>query len=182
MTQSFDYKKCLIDNLKEEIKRDVNSGIEKTHNQYLDSALKDLKHLMQKANKWEGYKVWNSDDIKGIIRIWLEMEPEILCAIEKLLKEFKLKKITKEIQAVSAQVAIKSAMNEAGLQYQFIAQTHRAKVLVKITKNRALTMYIPYKKLLDQLPQIIDSLKVIRKELEGLGNNITINKAYGNWE
>ena len=77
-----------------------------------------------------------------------------------------------------------AAMKEAGLKHQFTAQTHRAKVSVLITDNRALTTYISYKKLYDQLPNVIESLKIIRHELKSLGSLVTINKAYNvlDWE
>ena len=75
-------------------------------------------------------------------------------------------------------------MKEAGLKHQFTAQTHRAKVSVLITDNRALTTYISYKKLYEQLPRLIESLKVIMHELESLGSLVSINKAYNtfDWE
>lgn len=182
--ENIDYKKRIIANLKDDIKLDVNSGIEKTVSHYLDAGLKHLKHSIQMVNKWERHKPWSSEDRNMVAHLWLEMEPDVLTAIERHLQEFKQKRMVKEIQTISAKFAIKEAMNEAGLKYQFIGQVHRAKILVLITKNRSLTVYIPYKKLLEQLPRVIESLKVIRQELEVLGNNVSINKAYNtfDWE
>ena len=89
--------------------------------------------------------------------------------------------MTKDIKASSAKAVIDAAMKEAGLKYRYTGQTHRAKLSVLITKDRCLTLYIAYSKLNDQLPRIIQSLKVIKGELEVLGSSITINKTQGSW-
>lgn len=168
----------IIRSLKEAIKYDIAAGIDRPMNEYLDRALEDLKRRFQMVNKWSRYKPWTAEDRKEVIDIWHDIKPEILSAIEKNLYEFKQKKLTMEIKVATARAAIKAAMHEAGLKHHFIGQTHRAKVSVILTPNRALTFYVSYKKLYDQLPRIIESLKLIRQELEHLGNNVSINKVY----
>ena len=51
----------------------------------------------------------------------------------------------------------------------------------KMTKDRCLTVYIAYSKLNEKLPRIINSLKVIKGELDAIGSSLTINKAQGSW-
>ena len=79
---------------------------------------------------------------------------------------------------------IKSAMREADLKFQYNGQTHRAKVSVLIASNRAITLYIPYKRINEYLPQVMESLNLIKKGMETLDNNTTIDRAYntGQWE
>lgn len=130
------------------------------------------------------YALLKPDTTRDIVVVWEEIKPEVIETIEKFLKDFRHKKLTKEIKAATAKAAIAAAMKEAGLKHQFTAQTHRAKVSVLITDNRALTTYISYKKLYDQLPSVIESLKIIRHELKSLGSLVTINKVYNvlDWE
>jgi hypothetical protein len=89
--------------------------------------------------------------------------------------------MTKDIKSSSAKAVIAAAMKDAGLKYRYSGQTHRAKLSVLITKDRYLTVYIAYSKLNEQLPRIINSLKVIKGELDAIGSSITINKAQGSW-
>lgn len=174
----------IIKNLKIEIKNDVSLGMEKSQAEYLDRALDDLKQRYKFMYKWNIYKPWSKEFGEDLTRIWMDIKPEVLEAIEKFLMDFKHRKLTKEIKAATAKAAIGAAMKEAGLKHQITPQTHRAKVSVLITSNRALTSYISYKKLYEQLPSLIESLKVIMHELESLGSLVTINKAYNtfDWE
>lgn len=178
------YTEGLAETLKTTIKSDVNSGIEKSQMQYLDWALETLKRRFQAINKWSRFQAWTLRDSKEVTEVWLEIQPEIQKTIEHLIHEYRQKKLAKEINATSAKAAIREAMKEAGLKHKFTGQTYRAKVSVLISQNRALTIYISYKKLQEQLPHIIEALKLIRHELEVLGNNATFTKAYdsGEWE
>ena len=47
-----------------------------------------------------------------------------------------------------------------------------------MNKGRGLLFYIPYKKLHEQLPKIMESLKIIRQELETFGNNASVIRTY----
>ena len=172
------YSSTLIENLKVFIKYDIEAGIDRPIKEYLDRALISLKKHYQIVNKRGDYQTWCQENLNEVIGMWMKMQPEVLAAIDKYLKEFKLKKLTKEINATSAKIVIQEAMEEAGLKHQFTAQMHRAKVSVLLTRNKALTIYISYKKLHKDLPRIMESLKLIRKELETFGNNISINKVY----
>lgn len=172
------YMDVIVKDVKEVIKFDIGAGIDRPMNHYLDRALENLKRRFQMSHKWSRYKAWSAESRKEVTDTWIEIQPEVLSAIEKYIYEFKQKKLTKEIKSATAKAAIKAAMEEAGLKHHFTGQTHRAKVSVLLTSNKALTIYISYKKLYEQLPRIIESLKLIRQELEHLGANTSINKVY----
>lgn len=178
------YTEGINDHLKILIKEDVNSGIDRPVTSYLQCAMETLKRRFQAMNKWSRYQPWSSESTAEITKLWFRLEPELVAVIEKHLQEFKCKKLTKDIKATAAKAAIKAAMREAGLKYQFTGQTHRAKVSVLLAKRQVLTFYVSYKKLNEQLPQIINSLKLIKQELECLGNNVSINNKVNNavWE
>lgn len=184
MVENQDYINSIVKGLKEIIKNDVNTGIEKPYTEYCNWSLEHLKKHYKIVHKWSNHKQWMLDSRTDVSQIWAEIKPAILSAIERFQKEYKHKKLTKEIQSTSARVIVKEAMKEAGFKHNFIGQTYRVKVTVLITHNRTLTVYIPYKKLIDCLPTIIESIKNIRKELESLGSNVSINKAYyiQDWE
>ena len=172
------YKEKIIEDLKASIRYDVNSGIDRPCSEYLDRALENLKGRYQAAHKRSRYHTWTIGSGREVVEIWMKIQPEILSAIEKYLQECKHKKLTKEIKMATARAAIKAAMQEAGLKHQFTGQTYRAKVSVLITHNRALTIYISYKKMHEQLPRVIESLKLICQEIDCLGKDVFINKAY----
>lgn len=69
-------------------------------------------------------------------------------------------------------------MQEAGLKHQFTGQTYRARVSVLITQSRAITIYISYMKMHEQLQRIVESLKLICQEIDYLGKDVFISKAY----
>ena len=178
------YTEGINDHIKTLIKQDVNSGIDRPVTAYLQCALETLKRRYQAMNKWGRYQPWSSESTAKITKLWGELEPELTACIDKHLHEFKHKKLTKDIKATTAKAAIRAAMQEAGIKHQFVGQTHRAKVSVLLTENKALTFYVSYKNLNEQLPPIIKSLKLIKQELACLGNNISINKVYNiaEWE
>ena len=177
------YIEGISGSLKGMIKADVNHGNERSQMEYLDWAHDNLKRRYQIVNKWSRFKAWTLEDRKDVTRVWMEIKPEIMKAIEEFLHDFRHKKLTKEIKATTAKAAIKAAMQEAGLRHRFSGQTHRAKISVLLTHNRALTFYISYKKLHEQLPLAVESLKRIRQELDSLGGDVSINKALntGEW-
>ena len=172
------YVERVTANVKTIIKHDVNSGFDRTPADYLDMALENLKLCYKMEHRMGLYTTWSMNSSKKLCEIWVEMQPEVLTAIEKYLQDFKHKKLTKDIKATSARVVIRNAMQDEGLKHHFTGQTHRAKVSVLLTPNKAATFYISYKKLNEQLPQVIDSIKIIREELQHLGNNFSINKVY----
>jgi hypothetical protein len=112
------------------------------------------------------------------------MKPDLIAAIEDYIKDRRSRKMTKEIKSASAYAMIKAAMREADLRFQYCGQTYRARVSVLVTPKSALTLYISYKKINEQLPKVMESLKLIKKGMEVLGDNTSLSKAYntGQWE
>ena len=176
-----DYVLRIISTLKDVLKNEVSSGTDKGEAYYLSMCLDLLKRLYQMDRKWSRFHAWSYESTEEVSHIWNTIQPELAEFIEGHLKQLRSKKMTKDIKASSAKAVIDAALKEAGLKYRYTGQTHRAKLSVLITKDRCLTLYIAYSKLNDQLPRIIQSLKVIKGELEVLGSSITINKAQGSW-
>lgn len=172
------YAEGIINEIKTMIKYDVNAGIDRSVAEYQDCALGIMKRRYQVTQKWSRYQAWPIEGRKDVMKIWQDIQPKVLSAIEKYLQDFRHRKLTRDIKATTARAAIKAAMQEAGMKHHFTGQTHRAKVSVLITNNRALTFYISYKKLHEQLPRAMESLKLIRQELEYLGSNLSVNKVY----
>ena len=176
-----DYVLRIISTLKDVLKNEVSSGTDKGEAYYLSMCLDLLKRLYQMDRKWSRFHAWSYESTEEVSHIWNTIQPELAEFIEGHLKQLRSKKMTKDIKASSAKAVIDAALKEAGLKYRYTGQTHRAKLSVLITKDRCLTVYIAYSKLNEQLPHIIQSLKVIKGELEVLGSSITINKAQGSW-
>ena len=176
-----DYVLRIISTLKDVLKNEVSSGTDKGEAYYLSMCLDLLKRLYQMDRKWSRFHAWSYESTEEVSHIWNTIQPELAEFIEGHLKQLRSKKMTKDINTSSAKAVIDDAMKEAGLKYRYTGQTHRAKLSVLITKDRCLTVYIAYSKLNEQLPRIIQSLKVIKGELEVLGSSITINKAQGSW-
>ena len=176
-----DYVLRIISTLKDVLKNEVSSGTDKGEAYYLSMCLDLLKRLYQMDRKWSRFHAWSYESTEEVSHIWNTIQPELAEFIEGHLKQLRSKKMTKDIKASSAKAVIDAALKEAGLKYRYTGQTHRAKLSVLITKDRCLTVYIAYSKLNEQLPRIIQSLKVIKGELEVLGSSITINKAQGSW-
>ena len=176
-----DYVLRIISTIKDVLKNEVSSGTDKGEAHYLSMCLDLLKRLYQMDRKWSRFHAWSYESTEEVSHIWNTIQPELAEFIEGHLKQLRSKKMTKDIKASSAKAVIDAALKEAGLKYRYTGQTHRAKLSVLITKDRCLTLYIAYNKLNDQLPRIIQSLKVIKGELEVHGSSITINKAQGSW-
>ena len=184
MEENKTYMDSIITGLKELIKYDVTAGIEKPYTEYMDWAHEDVKRHYRYLRKWSSAKYLTYDNKIETTRIWNEIKSDVLSQIETILHDVKHRRLTKEIKATTAKAVIKAAMKEAGLKHNFVGQTYRAKVSVMITHNRMLTVYISYKTLNESLPQVIESIKKIRSELESLGSNVSINKSYyiEDWE
>ena len=176
-----DYVLRIISTIKDVLKNEVSSGTDKGEAHYLSMCLDLLKRLYQMDRKWSRFHAWSYESTEEVSHIWNTIQPELAEFIEGHLKQLRSKKMTKDIKASSAKAVIDAALKEAGLKYRYTGQTHRARLSVLITKDRCLTVYIAYSKLNEQLPRIIQSLKVIKGELEVLGSSITINKAQGSW-
>ena len=175
------YKVRLIKSIKDVIKNEVSSGNDKGEAHYLSLCLDLLKRFYQMDRKWSRFHAWSYESTEEVAHIWNTIQPELSEFIQDYLKQLRHKKMTKDIKSSSAKAVIAAAMKDAGLKYRYSGQTHRAKLSVLITKDRYLTVYIAYSKLNEQLPRIINSLKVIKGELDAIGSSITINKAQGSW-
>lgn len=177
------YMESILQSLKSIIKTDVDSGLEKSVSHYLDRALTQLKQEYKNGKSWSRFNVWPSENVKDVVQIWESIKPEVLEGINGYLKQYRSQKMTREIRATSAQAVIAEAMKDAGLKHKFIAQVHRAKVLVLIGGNSCITFYVLYSRLMQDLPRIIDSLKIINEQVENIGSKVLFAKAYGydNW-
>ena len=177
------YLESILQSLKSIIKTDVDSGLEKSVSHYLDRALTQLKQEYKNGKSWSRFNVWPSENVKDVVQIWESIKPEVLEGINGYLKHYRSQKMTREIRATSAQAVIAEAMKDAGLKHKFIAQVHRAKVLVLIGGNSCITFHVLYSRLMQDLPRIIDSLKIINEQVENIGSKVLFAKAYGydNW-
>ena len=177
------YLESILQSQKSIIKTDVDSGLEKSVSHYLDRALTQLKQEYKNGKSWSRFSVWPSENVKDVVQIWESIKPEVLEGINGYLKQYRSQKMTREIRATSAQAVIAEAMKDAGLKHKFIAQVHRAKVLVLIGGNSCITFHVLYSRLMQDLPRIIDSLKIINEQVENIGSKILFAKAYGydNW-
>lgn len=177
------YLESILQSLKSIIKTDVDSGLEKSVSHYLDRALTQLKQEYKNGKSWSRFNVWPSENVKDVVQIWESIKLEVLEGINGYLKQYRSQKMTREIRATSAQAVIAEAMKEAGLKHKFIAQVHRAKVLVLIGGNSCITFHVLYSRLMQDLPRIIDSLKIINEQVENIGSKVLFAKAYGydNW-
>ena len=164
--------------LKPVIKNDVEAGQNRSFNQYLDRALEVVKNRYKGQNNMGSFGFWTGHNKREIVMLWEEITPQVLAMIEGWLRDFRSKKMMKEIKMASAKALVKEAMEQAGLDYKFEGQTYRAKISVLLAPGRALTMYIAYSKINEQLEGVVKSLKVIIGELENLGKNFSINKVY----
>lgn len=177
------YMESILQSQKSIIKTDVDSGLEKSVSHYLDRALTQLKQEYKNGKSWSRFSVWPSENVKDVVHIWESIKPEVLEGINGYLKQYRSQKMTREIRATSAQAVIAEAMKDAGLKHKFIAQVHRAKVLVLIGGNSCITFHVLYSRLMQDLPRIIDSLKIINEQVENIGSKVLFAKAYGydNW-
>ena len=177
------YLESILQSLKSIIKTDVDSGLEKSVSHYLDRALTQLKQEYKNGKSWSCFNVWPSENVKDVVQRWESIKPEVLEGINGYLKQYRSQKMTREIRATSAQAVIAEAMKDAGLKHKFIAQVHRAKVLVLIGGNSCITFHVLYSRLMQDLPRIIDSLKIINEQVENIGSKVLFAKAYGynNW-
>ena len=172
------YINAVADALKPVIKNDVTAGYNRPYNLYLDRALEIVKNRYKDVNKMGSFGFWSAHNKREIIQLWEELTPEIAAMIEETLKQSRSKNMMKQIKVASAQALVKEAMEQAGLNYKFEGQMYRAKISVLLAPGRALTVYIAYSKINEQLAGVVESLKLIVDEVQKLGKNISINKVY----
>lgn len=178
-----EYIDKLLKVLKDNIRYDISIGHERSLNEYLGMGMEIFKRTYRQDKNLTRSRIWSRENTAEITMFWMDIKQDLTKGVEMYIQNIKHRKLTKEINSTTAKATIKVAMQEAGLKHQFVGQTYRAKVSVLIGKNRSLTFYIPYSKMNEKLPQIIESLKLIQNEMREIGDNVTLNKVYpgGDW-
>ena len=69
-------------------------------------------------------------------------------------------------------------MKNTELEFIFMAQKFRAKVEVKISPKSKVTFFVSYKKVFDELDNLIESAKSIKENMEKLGSTATIKRIF----
>ena len=174
-----DYLKSVKKHLDACIRNNVKSGTEMSESKYLEKALAYTKMLYKddphrRTSKQRHF--WSHSELSGIKEIWESIRPEIEEHIQKSIIKYRSRKMVTEINALTAEALIDAAMKEAGLKHLFEPQTYRAKVRVKITDKSKIIIYLNYKKIHEQLPKAIESLKVLVSTLESMNYGTTIQK------
>lgn len=167
--------------LKDIIKNDVSSGNAKGEAHYLAIGLNHLKVLYKRKQQRNRFQVWDWESTEEIAHIWDCIMPEMTAFIQATLKFYRHRKLTRDIRSASAKAVIDAAMKEAGLRHRYTGQVYRAKISVLVSKDRCITLSVAYSKLNEELPHIVQSLLLIKRELDALGDRVSINKAQGVW-
>jgi hypothetical protein len=176
-----EYLDKVSSSLKEVIRNEVSSGNDKGETHYLSMGQELFERLYEMDRKWSPLRIGKHISPEEITNIWEIIESPLTAKIQEYLKLYRHRKMSQDIKSAGAKVIIDAAMKEAGLRHHFTGQAHRAKISVLITKNRCITLYIPYGRLTDELPGIIESLKTIKGEMAKLGTEASIDKAQGIW-
>ena len=183
------YLQELKKKLSDDIRKHVNSGMNVPEENYMTNALQDLKRnykggrLLEDGTFLQRFTSWKSDDQESVTKIWNEISPEVAKHISERIKFYRSRRMVIEINQLSAKARISELMDEAGLKYLIIPQTHRAKVAVKISSNNKLIFYLNYKKMNKELPRVVEAAKSMIILMESLGSNASVQKMmpYENW-
>ena len=177
--ETADYLKKVKKHIDETIREHIKAGTEVPESKYMDIALLHTKALykIESEKKTSQRKfLWNRDDLSGIMALWEGMRPELEKHIPESLMKYRSRKMVTEINAVSAEALVSSAMKEAGFKYVFYPQTYRAKVFVKVNDRNKVVIYLNYKKIGTELPKAMEGIKELVSALEKLGPNTSIQK------
>lgn len=182
------YLQALKKKLSDEIRKNVNSGRNIPEHHYMDHALMELKGLYKSRLQRDGALLerlipWKSEDLDKITKLWNDISPEVQKHISERIKHYRSRRIAVEINQLTAKVRISESMDEAGLKYIIIPQTHRAKVAVKISSNNKLIFYLNYKKMNEELHRVVEAAKSMISLMESLGSSASVQKMmpYENW-
>lgn len=169
--------------LEEIIRSNVKSESVRSESAYLDMGLKYVKKLFMAKPGRRGTFVWKPYDLKSLNDIWMAMKPDLEKAISDAIHRYRKRKMVTEINAISGEALVNAAMTEAGLTYSYTAQMYRAKIEVRLSDKNALTFYLGYKKIGEELPKAISAAKSMIEILETFGPGTSIRKTYGleNW-
>lgn len=181
-----EYQEKIQKYLEQEIKDDLKAGKDTSESIWMERALQHLKHLYSGVpGWWSGSRtfVWKDKDIRTVTGIWQKVNPQVQTLIPEIIRKYKTKMMVTEINALTAQALISSAMEEAGLHYYFIPQTHRAKVLVRINDRNKMVFYVSYKRIREELPGRVAAAKSMVSLMNSLGKGASVQKlmAYENW-
>ena len=177
--ETAEYLKNVRKHIEERIRENVKQGIEVSESDYLDQALSYTKTLYKSVTEKRTSKMmyfWRSSDLEDVMAIWNSIRPELEKCIPKAIMNYRSRRMVSEINAVSAEAMVSAAMKEAGLKHLFEAQLYRAKVRVQITEKSKIVIYLNYKKINDELPKAIESLKRLVAILDEMGAGTSIQK------
>ena len=164
--------------IRNDIKTDMKNNTNKTERHYLSECLEYLNRL---HNGWDPSSGWfyggrgKNDEAYAL---WVDAKQELTDTITSAIKACKAKQMQMNINAVTAKVIISNKMKAAGLEFIFTAQQYRAKLEVKISPKSKLTFFVSYKKVFDELDNLIESAKSIKENMDKLGGNATIKKIF----
>lgn len=171
------YRDFVKKEVRSHIAYDIKVGREESESAYLDVAQKILKNEYRKKNSNRSALFhWHAAALGEVAVMWKQMQEDVSSTISKAIKTFKKRKLTKQINAATAEALIGQKMKEVGLPYIFEAQSIRAKIHVRMCKNYKLIFYIPYKSLMEDLEKSIQQAKTIYDNVHALGANTTFNR------
>lgn len=167
--------------IRQEIRDDIKLGIERPETDYLKKCrnfLFDLCFNLPPKSGFLGGKRKGEDNFN---MLWMDMKTEMTELIVSTVQSVKTQQLVKNINSTSAAAMVRQAMQEAGLEYQYLGQQYRAKVAVKITPTSKLVFHLSYKKISELLPEAVESAKQIKEMVSKLGKGTAIYKAH-RWE
>ena len=164
--------------IRNDIKTDMKNNTNKTERHYLSECLEYLNRLHKGWDPSSGWFYGGRGKNDDAYALWVDAKQELTDTITSAIKACKAKQMQMNINAVTAKVIISNKMKAAGLEFIFTAQQYRAKFEVKISAKSKLTFFVSYKKVFDELDNLIESAKSIKENMEKLGSNATIKKIF----
>lgn len=165
--------------LEEIIRSDVKRETVRPESSYMDMGIRHIKKIYVEQNGRRGSFVWKPHELKELNDLWMRMKPDLEKAVSEAIHRYRKRKMVTEINAISGEAIVKAAMTDAGLTYRYTAQMYRAKVEVRLNDKNALTFYISYKKIGEELPKAVSAAKSLIEILNSFGPNTSIRKTYG---
>ena len=180
MKKTDNYQEQIYKLIRKDINDDVKDGRKRSHKDYLN---KCEVYLINLCNGWKPgkHRFFSSKNSHKAQEMWPAMKGYFEGIIDVLIQNAKARQMIRQINTISAESLITSAMKEAGLEFLYEGQQYRAKVSVKLTPNNKLVFYLNYKKAAELLPGAIESAIQAKELLSRLGNSASIKKCCG-WE
>ena len=167
--------------IRQEIRDDIKLGIERPETDYLKKCRNFLFDLCFNLSPKSGFLGGKRKGEDNFNMLWMDMKTEMTELIVSTVQSVKTQQLVKNINSTSAAAMVRQAMQEAGLDYQYLGQQYRAKVAVKITPTSKLVFHLSYKKISELLPEAVESAKQIKEMVSKLGKGTAIYKAH-RWE